>query len=99
MKNTKKNETVNHDVVVTRARYFEATDEKPEAYLFDMTVNGVSIYGCRWCEGEKDGKHYKFVAFPSYKSGDKYYSYAYVKLSQEDVDTIERMIERILENQ
>lgn len=99
MKNTKKIEAVNHDVVVTRAHYFEGTIGKPEAYLFDMCVNGVMIYSCRWCEGEKDGKHYKFVAFPSHKSGDKYFNHAYVKLSQEDVDTIERMIERILDNQ
>lgn len=101
MKRPTKNENVavNHDVIVTRAKYFEATANKPEAYIFDMEVNGVSIYNCRWIEGEKDGKPYKFVSFPNYKSGERYYNYCYVKLSDEDINTIESMIYRILENQ
>lgn len=97
--NKTENVAVNHDVVVTRAKYFEAKGDKPEAFIFDMEVNGVSIYNCRWIEGDKDGKHFKFVSFPNYKSGDRYYNYCYVKLSEEDITTIENMINRILENQ
>lgn len=100
----KKNETkvvshdvVNHDVVVTRAKLFEAKDNKSEALVFDMAVNGVTIYNCRWMEGEKDGKPYKFVAFPNYKNGDKYWNYAYVALSPEDIDTIEKMLHKLID--
>lgn len=93
MKNINKNEAKNHDVVVTRAKQFDNGD-----VVFDMTVNDVTIYNCRWIEGAKDGKEFKFVAFPNRKAKDNnYYNHCYVKLSQEDTDTIEKMIVKVLE--
>lgn len=89
IKNT--NKEINHDVVVTRAK------ETDRGIRFSMDVNGVSINGCYWREGEKNGKDYCFVAFPSYKGSDeKYYNHAYVKLSDEDLKTIESMITKII---
>lgn len=93
-KNAKNEEikVVDHDVVVTRAHEFE-----DGSVTFSIDVNGVSINGCRWCEGEKDGKDYEFVSFPSYKGkNDKYYSHAYVRLSDSDITTIKNMLEKIL---
>lgn len=89
---------VNHDVIVTRAKLFEATDKHPENIVFDMTVNGVTVYGCRWVEGEKNGKSYKFVAFPNYKGKDgNYWNYAFVSLSDEDIATIESMLHKLID--
>lgn len=67
------------EIKVTRVKQFD------NACMFDMTVNGVSIYGCRLIEGKKG----YFVSFPSRKGKDgKYYSYTYVKLEDQDVQTI-----------
>lgn len=67
------------EIKVTRAKQFD------NACMFDMVVNGVSIYGCRLIEGKKGC----FVSFPSRKGKDgKYYSYAYVKLEDQDVQAI-----------
>ena len=60
---------------------------------FTLIVNGVSIYGCRIVEG----KNGDFVSFPSRKGNDgKYYAHAYIKLSTQDVDTIESLISTML---
>lgn len=83
MKVNTKNETKN-TIEVVRAKQFD------NGIVFDMLVNGVTIYGCRLVEGKKG----TFVSFPSKKGKDgKYYSHAYVKLSQEDTDFIIKLIE------
>ena len=67
------------EIKVTRAKQFD------NACMFDMVVNDVTIYGCSLIEGKKGC----FVSFPSRKGKDgKYYSYAYVKLEDQDVQTI-----------
>lgn len=78
---------------VTRAREFENG-----GLVFDMVVNGVTIYGCQWIEGEKNGKEYAFVSFPSRQSkkDGKYYNIAYVKLSDDDTKNIESQIDALL---
>lgn len=84
-------------IEVKRAKDF-STDEST-AIAFDMVVNDiVTIYGCFYREGtDKNGKEYAMVAFPSRKGSDgKYYSYAYVKLSDADVDNISKQIETLL---
>ena len=64
----------------------------------DLKINGVQIYGCFYREGkDKNGKDYSMVSFPSHKGNDgKYYNYAYVKLTDEDVEKISRDIEKML---
>lgn len=75
-------------IEVTRAKQF-----KDGGTVFDMVVNDVSIYGCRVVEGKKGD----FISFPAYKGSDgKYYSHAYVKLSQEDTDLIVKQVEDMI---
>lgn len=60
---------------------------------FDLTLNGVTIYGCNVVEG-KEGD---FISFPARKgSNNKYYSIAYAKLSSKDQSDILSEVERQL---
>ena len=86
MRKSKQNQESNsgtgskNTIKVTRAREFENG-----GLVFDMVVNGVTIYGCQWVEGEKDGRDYAFVSFPSRQSkkDKKWYNIAYVKWLKE----------------
>ena len=80
MKGSTKKETANnYDVKVTRAKEFDNG-----SVAFDMVVNGVTIYGCWYREGEKDGEEYQIVNFPSQKGKDgKYYNIAWFKIDDE----------------
>ena len=54
--------------------------------LFTDDGRMVSIYNCRIMDGRKNSN---FISFPSRKGTDgKYYSHAYVELSQEEQDAI-----------
>ena len=65
--------------------------------LIDIKINGVTIYGCFYVEGVKDGKEYAFVSFPSRKADNgKYYSHAYYKLSDVDIDEIAKQIDTMI---
>ena len=80
-------------IEVTRAK------ELPDVVMFDMTVNGVTIYGCSYKTFErKDGSgEFAKIDFPSRKGNDgKYYKHAYVKLSAEDVTTIEEQLNALI---
>lgn len=75
---------VTYDIEVTRAKEIKGS------YAFDMTVNGIKIYGC-WI---KEGKKGNFISFPSYKgSDDKYYSHVWFEIS----DALEKEIEEKVE--
>jgi len=80
MKGSTKKETVNnYDVKVTRAKEFDNG-----SVAFDVVVNGVTIYGCWYREGEKDGKEYEIINFPSQEGKDgKYYNIAWFKIEDE----------------
>lgn len=85
----KKKEEVNVkiDAKVIRANQVENT------VYFDVVINGVTIYGCKVIEG----KNGDFVSFPSHKGKDgKYYSHAYVKLSDDDTAGIVKQVEEML---
>lgn len=85
MKVTTKNE-VKNTIEVLRAKAFN------NAIAFDMTVNGVTIYGCRLVEGKKG----HFVSFPQRKDKNgKYWNLAYVKLTEEDTNFIIKLIEEM----
>ena len=86
MKVGKKEET-KLTISVTRAHQFY-----DGSISFDMTVNGVQIYNNKLVEGKKG----IFVSFPSRKGKDgKYYSYAFVQLSADDVKDIVSQIEKL----
>ena len=82
----------NHDIKVTRAKDIDS------AIIFDMVVNDVTIYGCAYRELErKDGSgSFVKISFPSKKNGDNWYNQAFVKLSDEDIKTIEKQIEELI---
>lgn len=64
-----------------------------ETVFFDLVINGITVYGCKVCEG----KNGDFISLPSRKGkDDKYYSIVYFRLSDEDqkiiLDTVEKML-------
>ena len=61
--------------------------------VFDMTVNGISIYGCRVVE-TRDGD---FIGLPQRKGNDgKYYSIVWAKFSEADTKDILAEVEKQL---
>lgn len=82
-----------HEIEVTRAKEFD------DCISFDMTVNGVNIYGARYrtYTDKKSKEEKNFVAFPQYKgSNGNYYSHCYFVVSDADLENIEKQIEAIL---
>ena len=85
----KKSESAVQSVEVVRAKSFDNG-----GVVFDMTINGVSIYNCRVVEG----KNGDFVSFPARKGSDgNYYSHAYIKLTEDDTKKIVGLVEKALE--
>lgn len=73
---------------VNRAKCFENG-----RVSFDMTLNGIYIYGASVVEGE----HGDFISFPSRKGSDgKYYSIVWARLSKEDEKAILTEVENKL---
>ena len=67
--------------------------EYKDTVFFDMEINGVMIYGCRYVEG----KNGDFISFPSYKGSDgKYYSHAYIKIDEAHINLIDEQIDKLL---
>lgn len=94
---TKKQETksdISYDIRVTRASQY-----KENSFAFDMTVNGVAIYGCWYKQGKsKNGNDYAFIDFPSRKGNDgKFYNYAWFPVTKEIQEAIEAQIASLLE--
>ena len=87
-------------IEVLRAKDFTKDDAKENecSIVFDMKVNGVTIYGCWYRTGsDKKGEDYEMVSFPSQKGKDgKYYNHAYVQLQQSDIDFISAEIEKLI---
>ena len=84
---TEEKEVKIYNLKVKRAKEYKNT------VFFDVDINGVMIYGCRFVEG----KNGDFVSFPSYKGSDgKYYSHAYIKLGEAYVKLIDEQIDQLL---
>lgn len=79
-------------VKVLRANEF--TDKNGnDTTFFDMEVNGVKIFGCRFMTG----KNGDFVSFPSQKGKDgKYYNHAWVDLPSDVIADIDKQLDDIL---
>ena len=85
----KKSESAVQSVEVVRAKSFDNG-----GVVFDMTINGVSIYNCRVVEG----KNGDFISFPARKGSDgNYYSHVYIKLTGDDTKKIIGLVEKALE--
>ena len=85
-------------IEVLRAHDLTKDDQEGCNIAVDLKINGVTVYGCFYREGkDKNGKDYQMVSFPSHQGKDgKYYNYAYVKLTDEDVEKISKDIEKLL---
>lgn len=85
----KKTESAVQSAEVVRAKSFDNG-----GVVFDMIINGVSIYNCRVVEG----KNGDFISFPARKGSDgNYYSHAYIKLTEDDTKNIIGLVEKALE--
>ena len=85
----KKTESAVQSVEVVRAKSFDNG-----GVVFDVIINGVSIYNCRVVEG----KNGDFISFPARKGSDgNYYSHAYIKLTEDDTKQIIGQVEKALE--
>lgn len=92
IKKTEENETVKVECRVVRARAVSET-----AISFDMVANGISIYGCWYREGVKDGREWSMITFPSYKGSDgKYYNQVYFKVTDDIKEDLVKQIESLL---
>ena len=84
---TEEKEVKIYNIEVKRAKEYKNT------VFFDVDINGVMIYGCRFVEG----KNGDFVSFPSYKgSDDKYYNHCWIKLDEAAVKLIDEQIDQLL---
>ena len=85
-------------IEVLRAHDLTKDDQEGCNIAVDLKINGVTVYGCFYREGkDKKGNDYSMVSFPSHQGKDgKYYNYAYVKLTDEDVEKISKDIEKLL---
>lgn len=91
---TKKTEKeMQYDVKVTRAKEFDGG-----AVTFDMVVNGITVYGCWYREGQdKNGKEYEIISFPSQKGKDgKYYNHVWFKVDDDTkadiIDQLQKLV-------
>ena len=65
--------------------------------FFDLTLNGVKIYGCKVVEG-KEGQYEDFISYPSRRGTDqdgkdRYWSVVWAPLSDADTKEIIAAIE------
>lgn len=89
----KTEEVIDHDVKIDRANDIE------KCIMFDMTVNGIKIYGCSYRTLQRhDGSgEFAKIGFPSRKGSDgNYYANAWFKISDKDLEAIEKGIESLL---
>ena len=92
-KQEEKKQEEKHEIKVTRAHELE------KCIMFDMVVNGITIYGCNYKELEKKDGSCSFlkIGFPSKKGkDDKYYNEVYFPVSEDDIATIEKQIEALI---
>ena len=95
--NTKTNENRTIDpIVVSSFRVEHVRETKSGTPFADITLNGVTIYGCA-IKANRDGD--AFIAWPSEKGADgKWYKKVWAPLSEEDSDNIITAIYKALDN-
>lgn len=88
-RNTKTvSKTYKHEYAVRRAVQFDDSD-----VLFDLTIDDLTIYGCRVVEG----KNGDFISLPSRKGKDgKYWGIVYKKFTDEETNAILDMVSAAL---
>ena len=87
-------EKVNYEIIVTRAKQLESG-----SVGFDMTVNGIKIYGCfaKTVKSKKTGEDVDLVSFPQYKgTNGNYYDYVWFPMTFEQKEDIIKQINSLL---
>ena len=81
------------EVKVTRAKECENGN-----ISFDMTVNGITIYGCFYKTFQrKDGSgEFAVIDFPQKKVGDKWLNIAWFQITKPVLEDIEKQLESLL---
>lgn len=89
----KSNETKSESIIST-LQVKRAHECKDGTVLFDVVVNGITLYGCAVRESKK-GEN--FVCFPQKKGKDgNYYNHVWFPITKEDTDKIVSIIEDLL---
>lgn len=90
---TKKLATQEYDIRVTRAK-----EVNEGTVVFDMNVNGVTIYGCWYREGKnKNGEDYSMISFPSQKADNgKYYNHCWFKIEDSLKEDIVAQLQKLV---
>ena len=90
----KKEAAQGFNIEVTRAKRLESG-----SIGFDMTVNGIKIYGCfaKTVKSKKTGEDVDLVSFPQYKgTNGNYYDYVWFPMTLKDKDNIIDQINSLL---
>lgn len=91
----KKQNTQTEEINEINVLNFEVSrvNQYKDTVFFDLTINGIKIYGCTVVEGKKGD----FISFPSKKGKDgKWYSIVYARLSANDQNIILAEVEKQL---
>lgn len=73
-------------IIVSSFEVGRVTDTGSGIPFFDLTINGVTIYGCA-VRSTNQGE--AFIAWPTRKGQDgRWYKHAWAPLTQDDADTI-----------
>lgn len=102
-KNTNKT-TTNENTVASNIKYnckvTRAGWVTDDSLAFDMIVNGVTIYGCWYRAGVKDGEEWEVLNFPSYKGkgkyADRYFTHTWFPINAELKNDIINQITSLL---
>ena len=91
----------NEDKIIYDCKVIAAHQMNDTAASFDLTVNGVTIYGMIYREyTNKEGKEGVMISFPSRKGtgnfSDKWFSHAFFPISKELKDQISNEVIHIL---
>ena len=87
-------EKVNFDVKVLRAKQLDSG-----SVSFDMTVNGITIYGCfaKTVKSSTTGEDVDVVNLPQYKgTNGNYYDYVWFPMTFEQKEDIIKQINSLL---
>lgn len=89
----KNQESQSYDVKVTRAK-----EIKDGQVVFDMIVNGVTLYGCWYREGvSKKGEEYQMISFPSHKGdNENYYNHCWFKIEDDVKASIIEQLQKLV---
>ena len=90
----KAKEERSYEINVTRAHELDNG-----TIMFDMEVNGVTIYGCSYkvLTRKDNGEEFAKIGFPSRKgSDDKWYNNVYFKITDAIVETIEKQLDALV---